>query len=120
MFQEAASGAKSDRAGLRRALSALDAGDVLVVTRLDRLARSTLDLLHTLRQITERGAGVKSLADTWADTNTAHVPPPLAKKVDHLAVQLDRSRGWIVKQALAAWVDREHERSHADSDEVAP
>lgn len=72
VFQETASGAKSDRDGLRRALSALDAGDVLVVTRLDRLARSTLDLLHTLRQVTERGAGFKSLADTWADTTTAH------------------------------------------------
>jgi DNA invertase Pin-like site-specific DNA recombinase len=72
VFQETASGAKSDRAGLRRALAALDAGDVLVVTRLDRLARSTLDLLHTLRQIAGRGAGFRSLADTWADTTTVH------------------------------------------------
>ena len=72
VFQETASGAKTDRAGLRRALAALDADDVLMVTRLDRLARSTLDLLHTLRQIAERKAGFKSLADTWADTTTAH------------------------------------------------
>ena len=42
---------------------------------------------------------------------TAHVPLPLAKKVDDLAVQLDRSRGWIIKQALAAWVDREETRT---------
>ena len=42
---------------------------------------------------------------------TAHVPLPLANKVDDLAVQLDRSRGWIIKQALAAWVDREETRT---------
>ncbi len=41
---------------------------------------------------------------------TAHVPLPLAKKVDKLALRLDRSRGWIVKQALSAWVDQEEER----------
>ena len=42
---------------------------------------------------------------------TAHVPLPLAEKVDQLAARLERSRGWIVKQALAAWVDQEEERS---------
>lgn len=41
---------------------------------------------------------------------TAHVPLPLAKKVDQLAGRLERSRGWIVKQALEAWIDREEER----------
>lgn len=41
---------------------------------------------------------------------TAHVPLPLADKVDQLAVRLERSRGWIVKQALTAWVDQEEER----------
>ena len=41
---------------------------------------------------------------------TAHVPLPLAEKVDELAVRLERSRGWIVKQALAAWIDQEEER----------
>jgi DNA invertase Pin-like site-specific DNA recombinase len=54
------------------AIAALDAGDVLVVTRLDRLARSTRDLLNTLHTIAERKAGFKSLADTWADTTTPH------------------------------------------------
>jgi DNA invertase Pin-like site-specific DNA recombinase len=43
-----------------------------VVTRLDRLARSTRDLLNILRTLGERGVGFKSLADTWADTTTAH------------------------------------------------
>ncbi|MBB2673698.1 UNVERIFIED_ORG: putative transcriptional regulator [Rhizobium etli] len=41
---------------------------------------------------------------------TAHVPLPLAQKVDQLAVRLERSRGWIVKQALTAWIDQEEER----------
>ena len=41
---------------------------------------------------------------------TAHVPLPLAQKIDNLAVQLDRPRAWIIKQALAAWVSEEEER----------
>jgi predicted transcriptional regulator len=41
---------------------------------------------------------------------TAHIPLPLAEKVDELASRLERSRGWIVKQALTAWVDQEEER----------
>lgn len=72
VFKETASGAKSNRAQLRKALATLDAGDVLIVTRLDRLARSTLDLLNTLATITERKAGFRSLGDAWADTTTSH------------------------------------------------
>jgi predicted transcriptional regulator len=41
---------------------------------------------------------------------TAHVPLPLAEKVDQLAVRLERSRGWIIKQALSAWIEQEEER----------
>ncbi|MFI4987490.1 MAG: CopG family ribbon-helix-helix protein [Alphaproteobacteria bacterium] len=41
---------------------------------------------------------------------TAHVPLPLAEKVDRLAERLERSRGWIVKQALSAWIEQEEER----------
>ena len=65
-------GAKTDRAQLRRLLDVLDAGDVLTVTRLDRLARSTSDLLNTLAAITDKTAGFRSLSDAWADTTTAH------------------------------------------------
>jgi len=72
IFRETASGAKTGRAQLRRALAALGADDVLLVTRLDRLARSTRDLLVTLDAITAQGARFRSLADTWADTTTAH------------------------------------------------
>jgi DNA invertase Pin-like site-specific DNA recombinase len=72
VFREVASGAKTDRAQLRRVLDQLNAGDVLLVTRLDRLARATRDLLNTLAAITERKAGFRSLGDAWADTTTAH------------------------------------------------
>jgi DNA invertase Pin-like site-specific DNA recombinase len=72
VFKETASGAKTDRARLRQALKEIDEGDVLMVTRLDRLARSTRDLLNTLAQIADKGAGFRSLGDTWADTTTAH------------------------------------------------
>jgi DNA invertase Pin-like site-specific DNA recombinase len=72
IFKETASGAKTDRARLRQALKEIDEGDVLMVTRLDRLARSTRDLLNILAQITDKGAGFRSLADAWADTTTAH------------------------------------------------
>jgi DNA invertase Pin-like site-specific DNA recombinase len=72
VFREVASGAKTDRPQLRRLQAQLAAGDMLMVTRLDRLARSTRDLLNTLAAITERKADFRSLADTWADTTTAH------------------------------------------------
>ncbi len=72
VFRETASGAKTNRSQLRRALEQLAAGDVLMVTRLDRLARSTRDLLNTLATITDRKAGFRSLGDAWADTTTPH------------------------------------------------
>jgi DNA invertase Pin-like site-specific DNA recombinase len=72
VFREVASGAKTDRAQLRRLLDQLEADDVLMVTRLDRLARSTRDLLNILATITGKKAGFKSLGDTWADTTTSH------------------------------------------------
>jgi DNA invertase Pin-like site-specific DNA recombinase len=72
IFRETASGARADRVQLRRALAQLASGDVLLVTRLDRLARSTRDLLNTLAAIAERGARFRSLGDAWADTTTAH------------------------------------------------
>jgi len=72
VFREVASGTKTERAQLRRALGKLQDGDVLMVTRLDRLTRSTRDLLNTLATITDRKAGFRSLGDAWADTTTPH------------------------------------------------
>ena len=72
VYSEKVSGAKTDRPELAKVIKRLDAGDVLVVTRLDRLARSTRDLLNILDAIAKAGAGFKSLGDAWADTTTAH------------------------------------------------
>jgi DNA invertase Pin-like site-specific DNA recombinase len=72
VYSETASGAQTDRPVLAKVLARLDQGDVLLVTRLDRLARSTRDLLNTLDSVAKRGAAFKSLADTWADTTTPH------------------------------------------------
>jgi len=60
VFRETASGARTDRAGLRQVLGRLGKGDVLIVTRLDRLARSTRDLLKTLAAVAGREAGFRS------------------------------------------------------------
>jgi DNA invertase Pin-like site-specific DNA recombinase len=72
ILSEKMSGARGDRPMLRKAIASLEKGDVLLVCRLDRLARSTRDLLNVLHEVAERGAGFKSLADVWADTTTAH------------------------------------------------
>jgi DNA invertase Pin-like site-specific DNA recombinase len=72
VLREVARGAETDRSQLRRALALLDAGDVLMVTRLDRLARSTRDLLNSLPTIANKKAGLRSLSDAWADTPSAH------------------------------------------------
>jgi DNA invertase Pin-like site-specific DNA recombinase len=72
VFSETASGAKTDRRKLAKVMKTLRAGDVLMVARLDRLARSTRDLLNVLHELGERKIGFKSLVDTWADTTTPH------------------------------------------------
>ena len=72
VYSEKVSGAQTDRAELAKLLKRLDEGDVLMVTRLDRLARSTRDLLNILDTVAKAGAGFRSLADAWADTTTPH------------------------------------------------
>ena len=72
VFAEKISGAVTNRPELTKALAELQDGDVFVVTRLDRLARSTRDLLNILDTISKAGAGFRSLADTWADTTSPH------------------------------------------------
>lgn len=59
------------------------------------------------------------MAQTDTKVLTAHVPLSLAEKVDRLAARLERSRGWIVKQALAAWIDQEEERSRLTREALA-
>ena len=70
IFEEKVSGAKLDRPELSRLLDHLRPGDVLIVTRLDRLARSTTDLLHIAERLKNIGAGLRSLAEPWADTTS--------------------------------------------------
>ncbi len=72
IYSEKASGARGDRAELARVIKRLQPGDVLVVTRLDRLARSTRDLLNVLEAVKQAGAGFRSLKDAWCDTTTPH------------------------------------------------
>ena len=72
VYAEKVSGAKTDRQQLAKAITALAEGDTLVVCKLDRLARSTRDLLNTLDAIAKAGATFKSLGDPWCDTTTPH------------------------------------------------
>lgn len=59
------------------------------------------------------------MAQTETKVLTAHIPLPLAEKVDQTAARLDRSRGWIMKQALSAWIDQEEERSRLTREAMA-
>jgi DNA invertase Pin-like site-specific DNA recombinase len=72
VYREKVSGAKTDRAELAKVIGRLESGDVLVVTRLDRLARSTRDLLNVIDAVSRRGVGFRSLKDAWADTTSPH------------------------------------------------
>src|SRR5262249_17599664 len=72
VYSEKLSGAYADRPQLAKAIQALGNGDTLIVCKLDRLARSTRDLLNTLDAIGKAGATFKSLGDAWANTDTAH------------------------------------------------
>lgn len=70
IFAEKVSGARPTRPELDRLLEHVRAGDVVTVTRLDRLARSTRGLLDLVDQLNRAGAGFRSLAEPWADTTS--------------------------------------------------
>ena len=72
VYREKASGAKTDRPELGKIIGRREPGDVLMVTRLDRLARSTRDLLNVIEEVSKRSAGFRSLKDIWADTTSPH------------------------------------------------
>jgi DNA invertase Pin-like site-specific DNA recombinase len=71
IYREKASGLQPTRRELLRLLKALAPGDVVTVTRIDRLARSTFDLFAIVKQIVDAGAQFRSLAEPWADTATS-------------------------------------------------
>ncbi|CAN5138155.1 hypothetical protein BH10PSE6_BH10PSE6_18470 [soil metagenome] len=72
IFRDKVTGTIGSRPQLQRAIDQLTAGDMLMVTRLDRLARSTRDLLDILDAITRKAADFRSLRESWADTTTPH------------------------------------------------
>jgi DNA invertase Pin-like site-specific DNA recombinase len=69
-YAEKVSGARRDRPELERLLDQVREGDVVVVTRLDRLARSTRNLLDIAERLRDVDAGLRSLAEPWADTTS--------------------------------------------------
>jgi DNA invertase Pin-like site-specific DNA recombinase len=72
VFREKISGARSDRKELAKAMARLGTGDTLIVCRLDRLARSSRDLLNILHEVGMKEAKFRSIHDPWADTSTPH------------------------------------------------
>jgi DNA invertase Pin-like site-specific DNA recombinase len=71
IYREKQSGARADRRELLKLLKAIEHGDVVTVTRIDRLARSTFDLFAIVKRIVDAGAQFRSLAEPWADTATS-------------------------------------------------
>jgi DNA invertase Pin-like site-specific DNA recombinase len=71
IYREKASGAQADRRELLRLLKGLTSGDVVTVTRIDRLARSIFDLFAIVKRIVDAGGQFRSLAEPWADTATS-------------------------------------------------
>jgi DNA invertase Pin-like site-specific DNA recombinase len=71
IFREKIGGAVENRKELTRLLKTIQAGDVLVVTRIDRLARSTFELFAIIKQMVDAGGQFLSLAEPWADTSTS-------------------------------------------------
>jgi len=72
IFKEKISGVRADRPQLTKMVAALRRGDLVVVTRLDRLGRSVRELLNLLADFEKTGVHFKSLGDPWCDTTTAH------------------------------------------------
>ena len=105
-------------------LKALEPGDTIIVTRLDRLARSTLDLLHTVEAITKAGAGFRSLADAWADSTTPHgklmltvlgVAGRVRAQPDHVADASGHSASQRARRGVWAAYEAQREAAALDS-----
>src|SRR6266478_2008059 len=71
IYREKVTGARADRSQLNKMLDHLGSGDVVTVTRIDRLARSTFDLFGIVKRIVDAKAQFRSLAEPWADTGTS-------------------------------------------------
>lgn len=73
IYREKASGANAERSQLQKLLASLTEGDIVVVTRIDRLARSTFDLFSIVKDITNKKAQFHSIAEPWTDTSTGRL-----------------------------------------------
>jgi DNA invertase Pin-like site-specific DNA recombinase len=102
IFGEKESGARTDRARLAKAIAALTAGDTLIVTKLDRLARSTRDLLNTLDAIGKAAASFRSLNDSWANTDTAHGRLMLTVLASSSAIRVGQKLAYFYYEEEAA------------------
>jgi DNA invertase Pin-like site-specific DNA recombinase len=96
VFEDTASGAKAERAGLEQALSHLREGDTLVVWKLDRLGRSLKHLIETVQELEKRGIGFKSLQES-IDTTTSG-----GKLVFHIFAALAEFERDIIRERTAA------------------
>lgn len=97
IYREKLSGKSTDRPELQRLLQQIRPGEVLIVTALDRLARSAVDLLDLVRQLRERGSHIRSLREPWCDTAT-----PMGEfLVTILAGIAQLERGLILERASA-------------------
>ena len=99
IFEEKASGAKSDRPELRRMIDQLRKGDLVIIWKLDRLGRSLRDLVHLVTEIQDKGAGLKSLNDA-IDTTT-----PQGKLTFHLFAALAEFERDIIRERTKAGLE---------------
>jgi DNA invertase Pin-like site-specific DNA recombinase len=107
IFREKVSGARADRPELAKLMASLKTGDVVVVTKLDRLGRSTRELLDLIHRISEAGASFKSLGDPLWDTSTpqGRLLATMLAGIAEFERELIRERtGAGRKRALAAGV----------------
>lgn len=104
-FEEKISGKNTDRPEFKRMLEQLRSGDVVIVYKLDRLARSSLDLLETIKFFDSREVGFKSLSEAWADTTT-----PQGRLMITIAAGLAQFERELIAERQAAGIDARREK----------
>src|SRR5271166_5113250 len=107
IYREKVTGARADRRELLKLLKAVAPGDVVTVTRIDRLARSTFDLFAIVKQIVDAGGQFRSLAELWADTATSTGRLMIAV----LGGLADVERDLIRTRTGSIWAARRNSRS---------
>ncbi len=70
IYKEKITGTKKDRPELQKMLNHLNEGDIVIITDLTRISRSTKDLLDIVEKVKNKGASIRSLKDTWLDTTS--------------------------------------------------